>query len=182
MTDDPVQRIYLALQQGELLEADLTARRLGAFLGLTSSVIYRKWGSVDVLLHQVSERGLAELGEQFRETLQGDGALPDVAEAYVSFGLDHGVLYGLMFDRTYDWSELPANVDFAGLQMWQAMLAYLTCLQVDHPAYEARLLFATLHGLVSLARSGRANIGEVSTSDRDMAVLLARRAAGRVAA
>ena len=179
MTDDPVQRIYQAIRDGELQQSDLTARRLGHFLGLTSSIIYRRWGSVDGLLSRVKQLGMAALSEAYQEVLHNGGSVADVAEVYVHFGLDHSVLYGLMFDRVYDWERIRSEGtdDLPGLQMWTAMLAVLK--DCDDPAMEARMLYAGWHGAVSLARSGRANIGDLSTSDRDMAVTLARTMATR---
>ncbi len=67
-----------------------------------------------------------------------------------------------------------------GLVQWETMVAWFANLGSDDPDGDARLLYAGLHGLVSLASTGRANIGDLNTSDRDMAISLARRLARRL--
>lgn len=60
-----------------------------------------------------------------------------------------------------------------GLSMWRSIAADIG---PDH----ARLFYAGLHGLVSLAKSGRANIGNAEKSDREVALAAARTLAALV--
>jgi len=176
---DAVARIHQALSRSELQLSELTARRLGAFLGKTTSVVYHRWGCLDGLLYAVAQRGFGELGEGLAVALQRSGP-GGLAEAYVGFGLDKRVLYSLMFDRVYDWDALRKAGEFdtaqPSIQLWDASIAMMASGGSAEPETDARLLFATLHGIVSLAASGRANVGELSSSDRDVALRLARRA------
>jgi hypothetical protein len=45
----------------------------------------------------------------------------------------------------------------------------------DQPDVDARVLYAGLHGLASLAISGRANVDDLARTDRESAGLAARR-------
>ena len=176
---DAVGRVHQALSRSELQLSELTARRLGAFLGKTTSVVYHRWGCLDGLLYAVAQRGFDELAEVLLEGFHRRGPI-GLAEAYVGFGLDKRVLYSLMFDRVYDWDALRKGGTFdteqPGIQLWGASVALMASGGSADPEADARLLFATLHGVVSLAASGRANVGELSSSDRDVALRLARRA------
>lgn len=173
LADSPEQ-IVDALLAGDLTAADLTARDLGAFLGKTTGHVYHRWGSLDGLLFAVSQVGFARLARQLGKVFEHTADLSEVAAAFVDFGLAHPDLYTLMFERRFDWEELRTRGaltgDTPGLDLWRALAGQLG-------AEEARLLFAGLHGLVSLAASGRANIGITTKSDREVARASARRLA-----
>jgi len=180
---DGVRRIREGLASGELTAADLTARKLAAFLGRTTSVLYHHWGSLDGLLYAVSQDGYSVLGE--RIVGASAGGLAAVAEAYVVFGLEHPALYTVMFERRYDWAALRASEACEGerspgLGLWERVVDATRRAGSDDAVADARVLYAGLHGLVSLALSGRANIGDLSISDRDAAVLSARRLTARL--
>ncbi len=177
VTDDPADRICAALWSGTLSEADLTARQLGAFLGKTTGHVYHRWGSLDGLLHDVGQAGFVRLGKHLTALAAkaGEaGSLAALAVGFVDFGLQHPALYALMFERRFDWSELRARGSVGpsspGAGLFREMAARLGI-------EEARLLYAGLHGLVSLASSGRANVGALTQSDRDVARASARRLA-----
>jgi AcrR family transcriptional regulator len=172
LPQDPAEAILAALYAGELGEGDLTARQLGAFLGKTTGHVYHHWGSLDGLLFAVSQAAFARLARDLGAVSSRGGDLEDVAAAFVDFGLAHPALYQVMFERRYDWAALRAQGRLTpdaqpGLGMWGALAAAIG-------ADEARLLFAGLHGLVSLAASGRANIGALTRTDREVARASAR--------
>ena len=179
-----ISRVCDALAAGELEPHELTARRLGAFLGKTTSVLYHHWGSLDGFLYAVSQAGYAKLGVFLTERLQDAAEIEDVAEAFVSFGLDHPLLYHVMFERPYDWEALREAGAFErqgpGLGLWSSMIAFLAGAGSRDPDGDARILYAGIHGLVSLALSGRANVGALAVSDRDIAINAARRLARRI--
>jgi AcrR family transcriptional regulator len=173
---DPVGAIFQALLSGKLRSGDLTARQLGAFLGKTTGHVYHHWGSLDGLLFSVSQAGFAHLA---RELGGLRGGLEAVAAAFVDFGLEHPALYELMFERRFDWAALRREGRLTpgalpGLGIWGSLA---TAIGAD----EARLLYAGLHGLVSLASSGRANIGALTQSDREVARESARLLVRRLA-
>jgi AcrR family transcriptional regulator len=173
-----------ALASGKLGTADLSARQLGAFLGKTTSVLYHHWGSLDGFLFAVSQHGVRKLGEHVVKKLGKGGDLSDMAAGFVSFGLDHPALYELMFERRYDWKALRESGAFTsespGLGLFTSMTAFLAGAGSTDADGDARILFAGLHGLVSLALSGRANVGMLSRSDRELAVASARKLARRL--
>ncbi len=168
---DPACRLRAALSSGELAPEDLTARQLGAFLGKTTGHVYHRWGSVDGLLFAISEAGFEELGGELLGAWERSRDLEAVAVAFVEFGLDQPALYDLMFVRRYDWDSLRARGALGerspGLALFRTLSAVLG-------AGKARLFFAGLHGLVSLASSGRANVGAIEKKDRDVALESAR--------
>lgn len=185
MSDDAIERIYRALVSRELADEDLSARRIAAFLGKTTGVVYHHFGSVDRLLFEVSQLGYAALRARLEAVFARSRGLADVAEAFVEFGLEHPELYPLMFERRYDWAALRAAGVFERPTPSGELLAAMVCLLEEagakDPLADGRLLFAGLHGLVSLAASGRVNAGSLDTSDREVAVAAARDLAGRIA-
>jgi AcrR family transcriptional regulator len=179
-----VSRVVKALQRGRLRLDQLTARGLGGFLGKTTSVVYHHYGSLDGFLFAVSQAGYVELGARLQELLDRGGALEDVGEAFVAFGLDAPGLYAVMFERRYDWALLRRAGVFEkkplGLELWGRLIALLDASGSKQPEADARLLLAGLHGLVSLAATGRANVGALERTDREVALASARDLARRI--
>ena len=175
---DVTRQLRDAIAQGELDANDLTARKVAAFLGRSTSVVYHHYGNLDGLLHAVAQEGYGLLGERLLGAI--DGGLPALARTYVRFGLDYPELYRLMFERRYDWAELRARgacADSPGLGLWQQAIATLEAAGSDDAVTDARVLLAGLHGTVSLALSGRMNLGDIDRSDRDVALESATRIA-----
>lgn len=184
MSDEAIDLIYRALIVGELDDADLSARRIGKLLGKTTSVVYHHFGSLDGFLFAVGQRGYADLRTKLEAAFAKKKDLADVAEMFVQFGLDHKELYPLMFERRFDWDGLRAAGSFEKTTASGEMVAALLCLleaggSLD-PIADGRLLWAGLHGLVSLAASGRMNVGELTKRDRDVAIAAARDLAHRL--
>lgn len=184
MSDDWIDTVYEALRRRELDDADLSARRVSALLGKTTGALYHRWGSLDGFLFAVSQRGFVALREALEAAFARRGDLGDVAEAFVDFGLDHPELYPLMFERRYDWDALRAagvfDREIASGALWDAMACVLSEAGCADVARDGRLLWAGLHGLVSLAASGRANVRALDRSDRDVAREAARALARRL--
>lgn len=181
--DHIVRRVREGLAEGDLTYGALTARAVGEFLGKTTSVIYSHWGSLDALLFAVAESGFEVLAERLRERMTGE-SFEGVAEAYVAFGLDAPDLYAVMFEHHYDWESLREAGVFENEQpsmaMWTELIEHLEACGSERPEEDARILFAGLHGLVSLAASGRANVGRLEAADREVAVESARRLVRRI--
>ncbi len=181
-----VETVCDALTQGELGADALTARHLGQHLGKTTSVLYHHFGSLDGFLFAVAQAGFGHLGARLAATLKAGRSLEDVAEAFVTFGLDRPALYHLMFEKRYDWEALRdkgvLQADMPGLGVWSALVGFFAGAGSEEPESDARLLYAGVHGLVSLAASGRANVGDRSVSDRRAAIASARRLARRLLA
>jgi AcrR family transcriptional regulator len=184
MDDDPIERIYRALVERELDDADLSARRIAGFLGKTTGAIYHRWGSLDGLLFAVSQRGFADLGARVASTWASSKDIARCAQVFVEFGLDRPELYPLMFERPYDWAALRAAGFFDRATPGSELLAGVLCLLEEagseRALADARLLMAGLHGIVTFAASGRMNTGELGSPDREIAIASARDLATRI--
>jgi AcrR family transcriptional regulator len=162
----------------------ITARDLAKFVGKTTSLLYHHWGSLDGFLYAVSQQGFEELAQRLQAVTNAGGGLPELAEEFVSFGLESPGLYTLMFERHYDWAALKKSGAFervgSATGLWQGLVEYLKSAGSDDPDMDARLFYSGLHGMVSLAVSGRANFSALTKTDREIAILSARRLALRL--
>jgi AcrR family transcriptional regulator len=125
---ESVEKVCQALSRGRLRLDQLTARGLGSFLGKTTSVVYHHFGSLDGFLFAVSQHGYLALRARMQRVLADGGKLDDMADAFVSFGLDSPALYALMFERRYDWAALRRSGMFdkkpLGLELWTELCAF----------------------------------------------------------
>lgn len=176
--EDTVSQIVEALERGRLSRAELTARGIGALLGRTTGHVYHHFGSLDGLLFLVVQRGYQRLAEKLYAAFSKRACLGDLAEAFVEFGVARPALYSLMFEHPFDWKALRAqgamHPDMPGLKLWGQFVSGLAQLGAKDPETSARILVAGLHGLVSFVLSGRANIGAIEKTDREVAVASAR--------
>jgi AcrR family transcriptional regulator len=167
-----------------LSAADLTARGLGQALGKTTSVLYHHYGSLDGFLFVVGQSGMQILGERIDAVRRAGGDLADLAAEFVRFGLESPALYALMVERPYDWAALRREgrlgPELPGRSLWELLCDYLRATGAKDPVLDARLLFGGLHGLTSLAASGRANIGALEITDEEAALHAARTLARRL--
>ncbi|MEY4577563.1 MAG: hypothetical protein RL701_2266 [Pseudomonadota bacterium] len=182
VVDEAQLRVFTAIEHGELAPEALSARQVCAFLGYTTGHLYHHFGSLDGLWCGVAQLAFAKLDACLLCAANThDAVAPALAQAFVEFGIDNPALYTLMFERHYDWAALRErgliNEPNPAMQLWRGLVQHMTELGSGDPRRDARVLFAGLHGLVSLARSGRANVGVLQISDRDAAVAAARRLA-----
>ena len=66
-------------------------------------------------------------------------------------------------------------------RMWEALVEVLRARGATQPEADARLLYASLHGIASLAISGRANVGQLDRTDLEIAIDTARRLCAHLA-
>ena len=179
-----IDRIYGKLVRGQLGEADLSARGIAALVGRTTGSVYHRWGSLDGLLFALSQRGFADLGVLLLSSWDRTHDLGACATAYVTFALDHPALYSLMFERRFDWAALRAFGSFDAKTPGSELLVGVVCLLESGGSKRAledtRLLMAGLHGIVSLAASGRMNAGALGRTDREVALASATDLAARI--
>ncbi len=69
--DEPVERVFMALCEGRLTRDDLTARKIAAFLGQTTMVLYHHFGSLDGFLIRVDGLGWRRLAERLDARARG---------------------------------------------------------------------------------------------------------------
>lgn len=181
MSRDEVQTVCDALASGALSPETLGARRIATLLGRTTGLLYHHWGSLDGFLLEVAHLGWRRFADELRAL--PSPTLPDLAEAYLRFAFRHPALYHLMVERRLDWPRLRAEgrlADNASLQLWDAFALRLRQAGSAHPNEDARVMYAALHGLASLALSGRANVRDLDTPDADVAVRAARHLIARL--
>jgi len=117
--------------------------------------VYTHFGSKQGLLEQLYLHGFRRLEDRLNRVPseeQGRQELLSFALAYRAFALDNEALYGLMFERaTPDFVPSDAS-RLAGLTTFEMLATHVAEWRPDltNPATEAHLIWATMHGLVSI--------------------------------
>ncbi len=137
----------------------VTTRRLAAEIEYSQPVIYRHFASLDDLAEAVALDGFAELAVALAQARQG---APDadevraVARAYSAYAGGHPALYDVMFTRAtrllFGPDDAPAPLTSAYAELRAAVATVAGDRDVDTLA---EVLWAALHGLVVLDRTGR---------------------------
>jgi AcrR family transcriptional regulator len=133
----------------------LRIRDLAAATEKSTMGVYTHFGSKQGLLEQLYLHGFRRLEERL-DNVPSDGQsrqeLLAFALAYRAFALDNEALYGLMFERaTPDFVPSDAS-RLAGLSTFEMLAARVADWRPDStdPAADAHLVWATMHGLVSI--------------------------------
>ncbi|WP_437746078.1 TetR/AcrR family transcriptional regulator [Sorangium sp. So ce302] len=162
--DEPVERVFMALCEGRLTRDDLTARKIAAFLGQTTMVLYHHFGSLDGFLIRVDGLGWRRLAERLDARARAGADARSLAVGYVEFALCHPDLYWLMAERRFDRARLREQGRLRlARPLWSSFVELLRHHGSRRPEEDTYVLFAGLHGIAMLALSGRANLGEVSS-------------------
>src|SRR3954471_15913252 len=133
----------------------LRVRDLSEAVGKSTMGVYTHFGSKQGLLEQLYLHGFRRLEERLnsvRSDGQGGQELLAFALAYRAFALDNDALYGLMFERaTPDFVPSDAS-RLAGLGTFQMLATRVADRRPDftNPAADAHLIWATMHGLVTI--------------------------------
>src|ERR687897_2619453 len=133
----------------------LRIRDLAAATEKSTMGVYTHFGSKQGLLEQLYLHGFERLEERLNSVPsagQGRQELLAFALAYRQFALDNEALYGLMFERaTPDFVPSDAS-RMAGLRTFEMLAARVADWRPDFtdPAADAHLVWATMHGLVSI--------------------------------
>jgi AcrR family transcriptional regulator len=148
----------------DLAEAEgwdaVTTRRLADLIEYSQPVLYRHFKGKDAIMAAVAVEGFAEIAARLR-VAQNDAATPaaalaGVVSAYLDFAEHRPALYDAMFIRTVDLkfghSETPAALRAAFAAMREALRPFTADGDLDA---QTEVLWAGLHGLVTLARGGR---------------------------
>jgi AcrR family transcriptional regulator len=131
----------------------LRIRDLAAAAEQSTMGVYTHFGSKQGLLEQLYLHGFRRL-EARLDGVPADGqqALLAFALAYRSFALDNEALYGLMFERAAP-DFVPSDASrLAGLSTFEMLARRVADWRPDFtdPAADAHLVWATMHGLVSI--------------------------------
>jgi AcrR family transcriptional regulator len=136
----------------------VTIRRLADEIEHSQPVLYSHFENRDAIVAAVAVEGFQEFTVALQEAASGStgprNALKNVATAYLAFALRHPALYEAMFIR-------PTNLLFAQAETrpelraaFEALSATVKPFCVDAET-ATETLWAALHGLYELERSGR---------------------------
>jgi AcrR family transcriptional regulator len=138
----------------------VTTRRLSAEIEYSQPVLYKHFAGMDGIVASVAVQGFAELGATLGAARAGatDGrdALTRVAQAFIDFARDNPALFDAMFTRTttlpFAAEDTPAELNAAFAELRAAVAAVAG---TRDPDTLTEVVWATLHGLVTLGRSDR---------------------------
>lgn len=142
----------------------LTLRNVGEALGVSRSALYRHFSSKDALVTAVVTEGFREMGDALAEAWTRDGrggaGFEAMGIAYVRYAVAHPAHYRLMFGRVSRLDEDPALAE-AATRAFQLLVDALEAQQreglvrPDPAVWLAQFVWATMHGVASLAIDGR---------------------------
>jgi AcrR family transcriptional regulator len=150
----------------------VTTRRLSAEIEYSQPVLYKHFSSMEAIAQGVAVDGFRELAESVSKasvSKAGEGAtepedvLRRIAHAYIDFALANPAVYDAMFTRSttlhFAAADTPPELSaaFAGLR--DAVTAVAGTADADTAT---ETLWAALHGLATLGRSGRLRGGHDS--------------------
>ena len=138
----------------------VTTRRLSAEIEYSQPVLYKHFSSMEGVVAAVAVQGFGELGDALSSARSGatDGhdALARVAHAFIRFAHDNPALFDAMFTRAttlhFAAPDTPAELNTAFAELRAAVGMVAATRDADTLS---EVLWAGLHGLVTLDRGGR---------------------------
>src|SRR3954469_7887399 len=133
----------------------LRVRDVAAAADQSTMGVYTHFGSKQGLLEELYLYGFQRLADQLNSVparSRGRKGLMAFALAYRTFALENEALYGLMFERaTPDFVPSDAS-RLAGLSTFEMLTARVAEWKPDltDPAADAHLVWAAMHGLVTI--------------------------------
>jgi AcrR family transcriptional regulator len=138
----------------------VTTRRLSTEIEYSQPVLYKHFAGMEDIAEAIALEGFAELADALRAARIGadtnQGPLGPIARAYLIFGRDNPALYDAMFVRAtrlrFAADDTPAPLLAAFAELRDGIAAVADGRDADTLT---ELLWAALHGLITLARGGR---------------------------
>jgi AcrR family transcriptional regulator len=133
----------------------LRVRDLAAAADQSTMGVYTHFGSKQGLLEQLYLRGFHLLEGRLNTVPSGGEGRQELlgfAKAYRAFALENEALYGLMFERAAP-DFIPSDASrMAGLATFEMLASRVAEWRPDftNPAADAHLIWATMHGLVTI--------------------------------
>jgi AcrR family transcriptional regulator len=174
--DRAARRQLIVITARRIAEAEgwdaVTTRRLSAEIEYSQPVLYKHFSNMEAIAQSVAVEGFRELAESVSNArvsnARGGAAEPEqalrrIAHAYIDFALANPAVYDAMFTRAttlhFAASDTPPELwaAFAGLR--DAVTAVADTADADTAT---ETLWAALHGLATLGRSGRLRGGHDS--------------------
>lgn len=143
----------------------VTTRRLSAEIEYSQPVLYKHFAGMEQIADAVAIDGFGELTEAMaaaNAAADGD-ALTRVARAYLDFARANPALYDAMFTRAttlrFGAPDTPSALTAAFTELHRAVVAVAGEQDFDTLT---EVLWAALHGLVTLDRAGRLRSGHAA--------------------
>jgi AcrR family transcriptional regulator len=138
----------------------VTTRRLSAEIEYSQPVLYKHFAGMEAIVASVAVQGFGELADALsaarRDGADGREALARVAHAFTGFARDNQALFDAMFTRA---TTLPFAADDTPAELNAAFEELRTAVDMVAGARDrdtlAEVVWAALHGLITLDRSGR---------------------------
>ena len=142
----------------------VTTRRLSTEIEYSQPVLYKHFAGMERIADAVAVDGFGELAEVMRtarsEAGAPDDALARIAHAYLDFARDNPAVYDAMFTRAtalrFAAKDTPAQLTAAFAELHHAVSLVADDQDADGLT---EVLWAALHGLVTLGRAGRLRPG-----------------------
>jgi AcrR family transcriptional regulator len=138
----------------------VTTRRLSAEIEYSQPVLYKHFAGMEGIVASVAVQGFAELGAALAaaraHAADGRDALSRVAHAFIGFARGNPALFDAMFVRAttlaFAADDTPGELNSA----FDELRAAVEQIAGDRdPDTLAEVVWAALHGLITLDRSGR---------------------------
>jgi len=138
----------------------VTTRRLAELIEYSQPVLYSHFKGKDAIMAAVAVEGFAEIAAQLRTAEStaptAQAALAAVVSTYVEFAERRPALYDAMFIHAVDLPFAQPETPAALLEAFGAIREALRPFTSDDDLdLHTEVLWAGLHGLVTLMRSGR---------------------------
>jgi AcrR family transcriptional regulator len=143
----------------------VTTRRLSTEIEYSQPVLYKHFSSMEEIARCVAIDGFGELAEALSDAraaaAEPEDALRRIAHAYIGFARDNPALYDAMFTRAttlnFAAADTPPQLTAAFAELHEVVTAIADDRDADTLT---EVLWAALHGLIALARSGRLRAGQ----------------------
>jgi AcrR family transcriptional regulator len=138
----------------------VTTRRLSTEIEYSQPVLYKHFSGMDGVVAAVAVQGFGELAHALssarRGATDGQDALARVAHAFIRFARDNPALFDAMFTRA---TTLPFAADDTPPELNAAFAELRAAVDLVAGTRDAdtltEVLWAALHGLITLDRGGR---------------------------
>lgn len=145
----------------------VTTRRLSTEIEYSQPVLYKHFAGMDQLAAAIAVEGFGELAAASRaarlDAITPADALARVATAYIDFARDNPAVYDAMFARAttlrFADPDTPAELNTAFDELRDVVAAIA---DGRDPDALTEVLWAALHGQVTLGRTGRVRPGHES--------------------
>src|SRR4051794_17806120 len=142
----------------------VTTRRLSTEIEYSQPVLYKHFAGMEQIADAIAIDGFGELADVIRAARSDAAAAGDeltrIAHAYLDFARDNPAVYDAMFTRAtalrFASQDTPPQLTAAFAELRQAVDLVADEQDVDTLT---EVLFAALHGLVTLSRAGRLRPG-----------------------